>query len=69
MSGAKQTPAKSHGHGKRAASQALTPHSVLTPQIEKPPRKAQFGQASVYRQGVLVVGASLKSLAPRSRNR
>jgi hypothetical protein len=35
----------------------------------KPERKAEFGQATYYRQGVLVPGGPHKSPMPRSRSR
>jgi len=35
----------------------------------KPERKAEFGQATYYRQGVLVPGGLHKSPMPRSRSR
>jgi hypothetical protein len=36
---------------------------------DKPERKAEFGQATLYRQGVLVPRGAQKSTMPRTRSR
>ena len=53
--------------GDAAQSTASQPDSQAKPPL--PETKAKFGQATFYRQGVLVPGGPHKSPTPRSKNR